>query len=93
MGAYTPNDGHTDPSGITNAMAAGAKMHGAEIIRQPGHRHQPTGEWGRVVTEKELYHVNTWSMLQVLLQIRQGMVGLKIPMVNMVHQYLVAAFR
>ena len=33
MGAYTPNDGHTDPSGITNAMAVGAKMHGAEIIR------------------------------------------------------------
>ena len=33
MGAYTPNDGHTDPSGITNAMAAGAKMHGAAIIR------------------------------------------------------------
>ena len=30
MGAFTPNDGHTDPSGITNAMAAGAKMHGVK---------------------------------------------------------------
>ena len=54
MGAYTPNDGHTDPSGITNAMAAGAKMHGAEIIRHnrvTDINQLENGEW-EVVTEK-----------------------------------------
>ena len=31
LGIYTPGDGHTDPAGSTNAMAAGARMGGAEI--------------------------------------------------------------
>jgi len=30
---YTPDDGHVDPSGVTQAMAAGARQLGAKIIR------------------------------------------------------------
>ena len=33
LGAHTTGDGHTDPSGVTNAMAIGAKNRGAEIYR------------------------------------------------------------
>ena len=92
MGAYTPNDGHTDPSGITNAMAAGAKMHGAEIIRHnrvTDINQLENGEW-EVVTEKGTvsceHVVNAAGSFAG--QVGE-MVGLKVPMVNMVHQYLV----
>jgi len=31
---YTPDDGHVDPSGVTQAMAAGARSLGVKIIRR-----------------------------------------------------------
>jgi sarcosine dehydrogenase len=31
--AYTPTDGIIDPSGLTQALAAGAKMRGAQIFQ------------------------------------------------------------
>jgi dimethylglycine dehydrogenase len=31
---FDPASGHVDPSGVTQAFAAGARLHGAEIIRQ-----------------------------------------------------------
>jgi len=92
MGAYTPNDGHTDPSGITNAMAAGAKMRGAEIIRHnrvTDINPLASGEW-EVVTEQGTviceHVVNAAGSFAG--QVGE-MVGLKVPIVNMVHQYLV----
>merc|ERR1712096_470908 len=30
-GIFTPGDGHTDPYSLTQALAVGARMHGAEI--------------------------------------------------------------
>lgn len=30
-GLYTPGDGHIDPYSLTMALAAGARMHGAQI--------------------------------------------------------------
>ena len=32
-GLYTPSDGHVDPYSLTQAMAAGARMHGAKIFQ------------------------------------------------------------
>ena len=32
-GLYTPGDGHVDPSSLTQALAAGARLYGA-VIRQ-----------------------------------------------------------
>ena len=31
---FDPASGHVDPSGVTQAFAAGARLHGAEIVRQ-----------------------------------------------------------
>ena len=31
---YTPEDGHTDPTSTTNAMAKGARNRGAKIYRK-----------------------------------------------------------
>ncbi len=92
LGAYTPNDGHTDPASSTNAMAVGARNGGAEIYRHmriTDTKQLPSGEW-EVVTDKGnivcehlvnacgsfASQVGTW-------------VGLRVPIVNMVHQYLV----
>jgi glycine/D-amino acid oxidase-like deaminating enzyme len=40
--AYTPNDGTIDPTGLTNALATGAKQCGAQILdRNQCRSHQP----------------------------------------------------
>ncbi|MEP3436950.1 MAG: FAD-dependent oxidoreductase [Hoeflea sp.] len=51
---HTPDDGHADPSGITQALATGARQLGARIIRRcraTDIKQLPTGEW-KVSTEK-----------------------------------------
>lgn len=53
-GAWTPDDGHADPAGLTLAMARGASNAGATIVRHnrvTDIRSTPGGEWD-VVTEK-----------------------------------------
>jgi len=91
MGAYTTGDGHTDPSGATQAMAVGARNRGAEIYlnnRVTDTTLLPSGEW-EVITEKGTiiceHLVNAAGSFceQVAM-----MAGIKVPMVNMVHQYL-----
>ncbi len=92
LGAYTPNDGHTDPASTTNAMAIGARAGGAEIYRHNrvlAITQRPGGEW-EVVTEQGSivceHVVNAAGSFAV--QVGE-MVGLAVPVVNMVHQYLV----
>lgn len=92
LGAYTPNDGHTDPASTTNSMAIGARQAGAEIYR---HNRVldinllPSGEW-EVVTEKGNivceHVVNAAGSFGPQVG---AMVGLKVPIVNMIHQYIV----
>ena len=51
---YTPDDGHVDPSGVTQAMAAGARQLGVKIIRRcraTDIKQLPSGEW-RVSSER-----------------------------------------
>ena len=92
LGAYTPNDGHTDPASTTNAMAIGARQAGAEIYR---HNRVlditllPSGEW-EVVTEKgNIVCEHVVNAAGSFAQQVGAMVGLKVPIVNMVHQYIV----
>ncbi|TPK92511.1 FAD-dependent oxidoreductase [Mesorhizobium sp. B2-4-17] len=89
---YEPNDGHVDPTLATNAMAAGARSRGAEIVR-----HNPvlaierkaSGEWlvrttqGDIVAEHVVNAAGTWC--------REigAMMGLDLPVVPMLHQYVV----
>ncbi len=92
LGAYTPDDGHTDPASSTMAMAAGARAGGAEIYlhnRVVDIGRRADGNWdvvtehGTIVAEHVVNAAGGFSS-QV-----GAMVGLEVPIVNMVHQYLV----
>ncbi len=91
-GAYTPNDGHLDPSGTVQAMARAARNGGAEIYRKcrvTDINQLPSGEW-EVTTEKGTitceHVVNAAGCYGPQIG---AMVGLKVPYVNMVHCYVV----
>ncbi len=89
---YEPKDGHVDPSSATNAMAAGARACGAEIYRYSpvtAITRKPSGEWlistakGEISAEHVVNAAGTWC--------REigAMLGLDLPVVPMLHQYLV----
>lgn len=89
---YEPFDGYVDPSQATHAMAAGARDLGAEV-----YRHNPVeriergsgGTWlvhtrnGTIHCEVVINAAGTWA--------REigAMMGLDLPIVPMLHQYLV----
>ncbi|MEM7058188.1 MAG: FAD-dependent oxidoreductase [Pseudomonadota bacterium] len=90
---HEPDDGHVDPSQATQAMAAGARAGGAKI-----HRHTKVTAIDRkndgwhVTTDKATFiaeHLvmaaGTWAY-----EIG-GMAGLDLPVVPVLHQYLVTA--
>ncbi|MGE3758152.1 MAG: FAD-dependent oxidoreductase [Pseudobdellovibrionaceae bacterium] len=91
-GIYTPDDGHVDPSGACQAMAKGARLYGAEIIRrnrvvdvQP----LPSGEW-RVITEngsltcEHVVNAGGYHARQI-----GAFVGLDLPILPIQHHYVV----
>ena len=91
---HEPNDGHVDPTLATHALAAGARSRGAEI-----RRHEPvqaieraaSGAWvvhtgrGAIQSEHVVNAAGTWC--------REigAMMGVDLPVVPMLHQYLVTA--
>jgi dimethylglycine dehydrogenase len=89
---YEPKDGVTDPSQTTQSLAQGARQGGAEIYRHSevtGIARKPSGEW-RVATKKGDITADivvnaggTWAR-----EIGE-MVRLDLPIVPMLHQYLV----
>jgi dimethylglycine dehydrogenase len=91
-GAWTTDDGHADPSGLTNAMARGATNMGVKIMRHnrvTDINLLPSGEWevdtekGKVVAEIVVNAAGSFAR-QV-----QKMVGSDLPIFNMEHQYIV----
>ena len=88
---YTPHDGHVDPAGVAFAMAKGARMQGATVIRQNRVTGvTQTGEAFVVHTEqgdvKAQHVVNAGGTYA-----RQvgAWVGLDLPIANMLHHYLI----
>ena len=88
---YDPNEGHIDPSGVTNAYAKAARLGGAEIYRftkveelQP----LPDGTWrvvtnkGDIVAEKVVNAAGLWAR-----EVGK-MAGLTLPVLAMEHHYL-----
>jgi len=89
---HTPDDGHVDPSGVTQALARGARNLGVSILRRCAAtdiQRQPSGEWqvatelGDIVCEHVVNAAGTyarqigeWSQLQL-------------PMTSMTHHYFV----
>ena len=92
-GLYTPEDGYTDPTSTTNAMAIAARKAGAEIYRHNRVleiNQLASGEWelstekGNIISEHVVNAAGSFG-IEV-----GAMVGLSnIPSVNMIHHYLV----
>ena len=90
---YTPEDGYTDPTSTTNAMAKGARDSGAKIYRKnrvTNIEQLNSGEW-KVITEKgDIICEHVVNAAGSFCPEVAQMVGLKnVPSINMVHQYLV----
>lgn len=89
---YTPNDGHVDPTGATNAMVTVARNKGVTVSKRnrvTAIERRPDGGFN-VVTEKgtiEAEHVVNAAGCYAH-QVAQ-MVGLAVPMANALHTYLV----
>ena len=91
-GAWTMDDGHADPSGLTNAMARGATDLGVTIVRHNrvvDINRLPSGEWevdteqGKVTAEIVVNAAGSFAR-----QVAQ-MVGADLPICNMEHHYIV----
>ena len=89
---YTPDDGHVDPSGVTQGLAAGARRLGAKIIRRcraSNIERLPSGEWrvsteyGEITCEHVVNAGGTYAR-----QMGEWS-GLNLPMTSMTHHYLV----
>ncbi len=89
---WEPDDGHVDPSLATNAMAAGARAGGAEIYRHnpvEAIDRAPSGEWivttrdGAIRAEHVVNAAGTWCREIGV------MMGIDLPVVPMLHQYVV----
>ena len=90
---HTPEDGHTDPSSTTNAMAIGARNGGAKIYRHNrviDIKSRPSGEWELITEKGNIICEHVVNAAGSYCPEVGHMVGLKnIPSINMIHQYLV----
>ena len=89
---YTPDDGHVDPSGVTQAMAIGTRNLGVKIIRRcraTDIKQQSNGEWkiftelGDITCEHVVNAGGTYAR-----QMGEWS-GLQLPMTSMTHHYFV----
>jgi glycine cleavage system T protein len=90
--AWTPNDGVIDPTGLTNALAAGAKSRGARIFTDTnvekinlknGRVHDLVTDKGTIETEIVVNAAGQWGA-----EVGK-MVGLTLPVVPMAHLYII----
>ena len=90
-GCYTPNDGYVDPASVTSAMAAGARRMGAEIYRHTlATGIQRRGDEWVLITDKGNITCEHLVLAAGFFTPQVGAwLGLKVPTINMVHQYLI----
>jgi glycine cleavage system T protein len=90
--AYTPNDGMIDPTGLTNALATGAKNRGARIFQDTnvekinlknGRVSEVVTDQGTIQTEIVVNAAGQWGKEVA------RMVGLNLPVVPMAHLYAI----
>ncbi|WP_372571129.1 FAD-dependent oxidoreductase [Ruegeria jejuensis] len=89
---HTPDDGHVDPSGVTMAMAAGARQLGAKIIRQCRATNITQAENGEWVVETEKGAICCEHVVNAGGTYARQMgewSGLQLPMTSMTHHYFV----
>ena len=90
--AFTPNDGVIDPTGLTNALAAGAKNRGARIFT--GHQcreDQPEGRPRQRSGDRQGHDQDRdrGQRLRAMGREVGKMVGLNLPVVPMAHLYII----
>jgi dimethylglycine dehydrogenase len=89
---YTPDDGHVDPSGVTQAMATGARQLGAIIIRHcraTDIKKLPSGEWKVSTEQGDIVCVHVVNAGGTYARQMGEWSGLQLPMTSMTHHYLV----
>ncbi len=89
--AFTPNDGSIDPTGLTNALAVGAKNRGVKIITNTNVEkiNVKNGRVSEVVTDKGTIKTEVVVNASGLWGREVGkMVGLDLPVVPMAHLYI-----
>jgi dimethylglycine dehydrogenase len=89
---YHPEDGHAAPADVTQALAKGARQLGAEIRRQTevsGIEQTRTGEWKVRTSGGDILCEHIVSATGSFARQTAAMVGLDIPVIPIVHQYLV----
>ena len=89
--AFTPNDGSIDPTGLTNALAAGAKNRGAKIFTNTSVEkiNLKDGRVSEVVTDKGTIKTEIVVNASGMWGREVGkMVGLNLPVVPMAHLYI-----
>lgn len=93
-GLYTPGDGHIDPYSLTMALAAGARMYGAQIYNPApvtGLKSTPDGKWdvhtphGTIRANRIVNTAGFWAR-----ELGQ-MIGFDHPTIPVHHQYVVTA--
>ena len=92
LGLYTPGDGHTDPAGSTNAMAAGARQGGAEIYlrnRVTDIAPRSDGSWDVITEQGTIIAEHVVNAAGCFSPQVGAMVGANVPVVSVVHHYLV----
>ena len=89
---YTPDDGHVDPSGVTQALATGARQLGAKIIRRCQATNITCDEDGMWVVETPYGTIRCEHVVNAGGTYARQMgewSGLQLPMTSMTHHYLV----
>lgn len=89
---HTPDDGHVDPSGPTNAMAIGARQLGARIVRRCRATNITQAQNGEWVVETEQGTITCEHVVNAGGTYARQMgewSGLQLPMTSMTHHYFV----
>ena len=90
--ALTPGDGHVDPAGVANAMAAGARRMGATIARRTrvtGIERTANGEWLVATDRGTVRAEHVVNAAGCYARRVQAMVGGSVPISNVLHHYIV----
>ncbi len=90
--AFTPDDGHVDPAGVCNAMVIGAQNLGAQVVRRnrvTGISQQSNGEWHVQTEQGNITCEHVVNAAGCYARDVAAMVGHDLPVVNMLHQYVV----
>jgi len=87
-----PDDGYIQPADLTQALAKGARAHGAEINRNTvvtGIERTPSGEWLVKTDKGDIVCEHIVSATGNFARKTGAMVGLDVPVIPVEHQYIV----